>query len=220
MALNSVQSKTSGDTTTDAVSRPPIWVEGRQRPKFDLAAFVHVATAMARRDLVPAIDDARTRLDPLGHRVLGGDLRVTARWVKRLLPAHQKVGAAILGLGRLLGATRDLIVPPAPPAEPIAYPHLVRREVAVRPEPPIRPEAANVEPTLHAIRSAISTPPHDFAQEAVRPVKAAAPVAEERQVPKLMALGLLGLFMLFAWPGGAGRALLYHLDGGDLRDWS
>ena len=36
----------------------------------------------------------------------------------------------------------------------------------------------------------------------------------------ILARGLLAILMLFAWPGGAVRAMLYHLDGGDLRDWA
>ena len=38
--------------------------------------------------------------------------------------------------------------------------------------------------------------------------------------PIAQRMALLGVMLLFAWPSGAVRAMMYHLDGGDLRDWS
>ena len=77
---------------------------------------------------------------------------------------------------------------------------------------------------MHAIRSAIGTPAHDFAQERVRPKPDAAQAEPATTKPgwlgTITARGLLSILMLVAWPGGAVKALLYHLDGGDLRDWS
>ena len=217
MASETVRRKTPAETAAQAPARPPIWAEGRQRPKFDLLAFASVATAMARLDLVPAIDDASTRLSGLGNRVASGELRVTGQWAKRILPSHQQVGAGILALHRSFVVARTLILVPESPAQ--AYPTLKPR---VMDSPPPAPHAAvqKVEPTLHAIRSAIAAPPHDFAQERGQTQLTAALPAKPNLASAILARGLLAILMLFAWPGGAVRAMLYHLDGGDLRDWA
>ena len=228
MALNLARRKSPDDEPEGTLSRPPIWVEGRQRPRFDLTAFLHVATALARRDLVPAMDDASARLAVLGRRVQGGELRLTLPRALRLLPPHQRVGAAILGLHGLFGTARQMIVARAPADPPVAYPGLVRRPSApvLVVSEPAHETRSHVEPTLHAIRTAIHSLPHEPTQAAAlpRPVDMVRPVIATTGARAHLrggaAAGLLGLLMLFAWPGGAVRALIYHLNGGDLRDWS
>lgn len=209
--MSPVQSKAD-----DEPARPPIWATGRQRPRFDFGAFAGVALAMARRDLAPAMEDAARRLRAFGTKVEAGDIRVTGLWAKRILPPHQPVGRAILGLAAALGDGRLLI---APQVEPVTYPNLIRPEFGLKPAAPKRPQAAPSEPTLHAIRSALGTKTHDFALEEPRFAPLAAP-SPPQGLWRAVCGALLALMMPFALAGGAARAVQYHLNGGDLRDWS
>ena len=201
--------KTSVDTLAKPVTRAPIWTEGRQRPKFDLLAWASVTHAIARNALVPAIEDAAGRLDLLGQRVSTGQLRVSALWAKRILPSHHSVGMTILALVRSLNVTKSLLVPTDPPGQP-SYANVTRM-----PTPLSIAETAKLEPTLHAIRSALAAPAAGYALP--KPVQ---PAPKPGWAQPIVARTLLAILMLFAWPGGAVRAMLYHLDGGDLRDWS
>ena len=207
MGSQSARRKAATGTTPDAVTRPPIWTEGRQRPKFDPRSFASVATAIAKRDLVPAMDDAAARLAVLGHKVSTGDLRVSGRWALRILPSHQRVGAAVLALHCCFVTARALILQPQPPAQ-----------MSPLPCPVDRP-SGQVEPTLHAIRSAIVLPVHDFTAGRSSPTFPMQFAPNPGWAGAVAAYLLLAILMLFAWPGGAASALLYHLNGGDLRDW-
>lgn len=179
------------------VARPKIWVEGRQRPRFAARAYLAAAHGMARRDLDPAILDAVQRLQAFGGQVERGELRVTAAWAQRVIPSHRRVGAWLLALARLLADSRCLIVP----------------EAASSPPPIPR---TTVEPTLHAIRSALVEVPHD--DSTAPPLPPATPGG--RLLWPVATRITLAVLMAFALPAGAIKALLFHLDGGDLADWS
>lgn len=226
-----------------STERPKIWVEGRQRPKFDIKAYGRATFGMAKRDLAPEILDAEGRLRRLGTRVHGGEARLDVARFGRLaqfVPSHQAVGGWILGLADVFAGSHAILVPPAAAEPVVAHPDLVRarvsheklrlRSVENRPAPP-----ATEEPTLDAIRSAIGSAPHEVHLERPRswpPLRPADPAADEGNVKdgltaRLRKFGLsvagrtlLGLLMAFAIPGGAVRAMLFHLDGGDLADWS
>ena len=240
--------------------RPKIWVEGRQRPRFDARAFATTSFGMAKRDLDPAMLEAAQRLDHLGQQVLRGKRRVNVAWAgraARFLPSHQRVGGWVLALASLFRDARSLMLPPAAPPEALAYPDLARR--TERPLPGVAPDGPAVpsggpthavsarrvqarrpetEPTLHAIRSAISDAPHDAGLDAPggpsRPSRiplnvvaardlAAAPAPPGRlnRLTRVVARRItLAVLLVFAIPAGAVKALLFHLDGGDLADWS
>ena len=219
MGKQSERRKTSVAPAAETATRPPIWTEGRQQPRFDLAAYARVATAIARRDVLSTIIAVAGRLATLGTRVSSGNLRVTGRLALSILPSHQRVGATILALERCLVAAKGLIVPPVEPQAPLAYPNLLRP--ANRPAPaPSR--YATAEPTLHAIRTAIAVSANHVAQERPAPtdLRPQATIRNSGWTQTVLAHALLALLMLCAWPVGAIKALLHHLNGGDLHDWS
>ena len=228
--------------------RPEIWIEGRQRPRFDLRAYAATALGMAKRDLPPEILDAEGRLRGFGQRVVTGELRPDLAWMGRLqnaVPSHQRVGGWLLGLASLFADTRALLLPGEEKDAVLAHPNLLRGRVSLSEVKPSRPPEipgaqrprSTVEPTLHAIRSAIGPTPHDASLEVrgrqphphaagphVKAGKAGDGKATVGFLKKTLwraaCWSLLGILMGFAIPGGAVRALLYHLDGGDLADWS
>ena len=222
---------------TNPVPRPQIWVDGHQRPRFNVRAFAAVSLAIARRDLAPEIADAVLRLDQFGHSVARGERRFPVAWAgraARVVPGHQRVGGWILGLAALFQGAHDLLSPIPEPA--LAYPNL-----GPTPHPPkaplakiaaIVPRHPRSEPTLHAIRSAIQASPHDFGHETPPPRQtvrapgpdpvAAVPLTRRAKAAMgaLACRVLLGVLVAFALPAGMLRALLFHLNGGDLVDWS
>ena len=238
-----------------SAERPKIWIDGRQRRRFNLRAYAATSLGMARRDLPPEILDAEGRLRRFGDRLATGEFRPGLAWTGRLqraVPSPQRVGGWLLGLADLLGGARVLLGPEADKDVEPAYPNLVRGRVGpvlVGPEPvgpePVGPEpGADIpaaqgaksagEPTLQAIRSAIRTARRDRGPDAgesgpvacvvarpAGPVRASGLVAFLRR--SLWAAScrvVLLILMAFAVPGAAVKALLYHLNGGDLADWS
>lgn len=213
MAPNLDRGTAPGDPGIIKTARPPIWAEGSQRPKFDVLAFARVADDIARRDLAPVVSDAATRTAALGHRVLAGEWRVTAAWGQRILPSHRRVGAAIMGAQGVLVGAASLLAPPED-ATPATYATLVR---TAPPPPAVEPTFA--EPTLQAIRSALRDVPHDAGAQPQNPGPATTG-ATGGWLHLAASWVLLRAMMLVALPVGAVKAVLYHLDGGDLRDWS
>ena len=224
--------------------RPKIWVEGHQRPNFNLKAYVVVALGMAKRGLAPEILDAEERLTRLGLRVANGELRANLDWAgraQRVVPSHQTVGRLVTGLAAMFAGARMLLAPvEAEGAEPARL-GVGRRQVLPLPTsaadiPAPRPSMPDSEPTLHAIRSAISTAPHyagldQIPATIIRPATERPVVREEdtgsgllarlkHLVWQLSCQSLLGILLAFAIPAGAIKAMMFHLDGGDLTDWS
>lgn len=225
--------------TTPRAERPKIWIEGRQGPRFDLRAYGATSFAMAKRDLVPAMVEAEARLWALGQRLTRDNPRAFPVWasgLQRAVPSRQRVSGWANGLARLFSDSRARVVPAGIADLELAYPDLIRGS---RKPAPTRPPAAALkpagEPTLHAIRSAISQTAHDAGldapghgcatAQAPRAVSGKANpgaglVAKVKQVLWGAACRtLLGILLAFAIPGGAIKALVFHLNGGDLSDW-
>lgn len=216
--------------------RPKIWIEGRQRPRFDLKAYAATSFGMAKRDLAPEMLNAELRLRGLGQRVAKGELRTNWKWtgrLQRVLPSHHRVSGWILGLAEMFAESRIRLDPAEAEDAELAYPNLIRR---VTDPAPIKPGKSDDEPTLHAIRSAISLVPHNAGPE-VRQRGTGAwtipaePAAETDEKAGLVAVlkqwlrsvqcwVLLSVLITFALPSGAIKAMLFHLDGGDLGDWT
>jgi hypothetical protein len=219
--------------------RPPIWVDGRQQPRFDLRAWVRVGEAMARRWLVPHLGATSGHLSVLGGQIVAGRFAVNLSWLgkaERYLPSRQSVGETVIVLALRMSEAR-LILDPAPQApEPLAYPDLIRARKAAQPaasaaivSPPAAapPQRAEVEPTLSAIRAVLRGLPE------AEPVVAPPPIVQVIDLPKKDAptsrFGLLlarSLSHMIAWstlilalPVGLTQATLFHLNGGDLTDW-
>jgi hypothetical protein len=215
--------------------RPKIWVEGRQRPNFDLKAYAVTAFGMAKRGLIPEMLDAEERLTRLGLRVAKGEVRFDLTWagrLQRLVPSHQAVGRLVTGLAELFAGARLLLAQESAAPVSAASPRMpVAADI-----PQQRPSAVALEPTLHAIRSAISTAPHYAGLDQIGAPNVRA--AMERPVVRKEDTGtglsarlkhlvwlaacksLLGILLVFAAPAGAIKAMMFHLDGGDLGDWS
>ena len=227
------------DATPDA-ERPKIWIDGRQRPRFNLRAFGATSLGMARRGLLPEMVEAEARLAAFGQRVMAGEVSVRLDWAGRagrVLPSHQRVGGWMSGLAGMFAGARALLVGPVEVQGDLAYPDLIGgpgspvrlRAVVKAPANPL-PRAME-EPTLHAIRSAIGTaaqggrPDQRGAGHAALPVKdadAAGGMSQHLTRPLWRAgcWAMLGILLAFALPGGAIKAMLFHLDGGDLADWT
>ena len=239
MSLSDRKQRFQLPQATQGAERPKIWIDGRQRPRFNAGAYWAVTVGMARRDLLPEMAEAEARLSGFGQRIQSGEVTVRLDWAGRAgraLPSRPRVAGWVLGLARLFAGTRRLIIGEQEIQRELAYPDLIRstRPVAsVRPRSVARSAArpAVVEPTLHAIRSALGETPHDAAldRRAASPASTPAPEAkvtgaQGRRVTRILwRLGCrmtLGLLMAFALPGGAVRAMLFHLNGGDLADWS
>ena len=217
MSVRSRAPRLDPSTSTPPTARPRIWVEGRQRPRFDLRAYLATSQGMARRDLDPALVEAAQRLMAFGQRVQGGEVRVGLVWAgraARVIPSHGRVGGWLIGLSQLLTDSRHLLRPDLEPEDPIAYPDLA----FANPEP--IPPRRTVEPTLHAIRQAIGPAPLNHAPPAVLPPAPQPRGPIGRALWAAATRVTLAILMAFALPGGAVRALLFHLDGGDLAEWS
>jgi hypothetical protein len=252
--------RSSGPSEADSLSRPQIWVEGRQQPRFDFRAWAGVSLTMTRRKLGPAMSAAAARIDGFGQSVLRGEHVPNLAWAgraQRLIPSHESVGGLVTGAAQLLAEAREVVLPAPKPAEPIAYPNLIRPNFAGRPArwplpqpvamagepetiaPPPPLQAQGEESTLRAIRSVIVEPGATTAPavaprlpkeaslpELARPEPAARTVAQKardrssallrRTAALVLAWGLTAL----VFPLGGVKAALFHLDGGDLRDWS
>lgn len=212
---------------TPVEARPKIWVEGRQRPKFDVKAYVAVTIGMARRDLAPTITASEERLRELGGRVASGETRLGLAPIAalaRVMPSHQATGRSILGLARVFATSHAMLVP-VEMADPVA---------TLR--PPLRTRATPAElrltgkraapvaegPKIDAVRSALRQALPELGGDAEVTAAASAnagPVLGGR-LHRLGSRSLLGLLMALALPGGAVRAMLFHMAGGDLADWS
>ena len=265
-------SRPTGPNEADPTARPQIWVEGRQQPRFNLRAWAAVSLTMTRRKLAPDMSAGVARIDGFGQTILSGALRPNLAWAGRaekLIPSHQNVGHWVTAAARLLAAAREIVLPSPQPAEPIAYPNLIRPNFTAgpaRPVRPLRPQSARPaafaampeppdatgrlpvslrhpqpdEPTLRAIRSLIDDTeptgparpakfhaPDNAAKPGFERPEPAAPARLHRARAAVAGLIWRAAAHVLAWgltalifPVGGINAVLFHLDGGDLHDWS
>lgn len=114
------------------------------------------------------------------------------------------MGRVILALRHSRGATNALLAPDSEPAD---------SDVPGKPASAPTATPPKLEPNLDVIRVAISDPIPQHAGPA--PVQ----IAVKARRDTMVAHALLAIQMLFAWPRGAVRAIVDHLDGSDLRGW-
>ncbi|MGL6212218.1 MAG: hypothetical protein ACRC14_20520 [Paracoccaceae bacterium] len=159
--------------------RPELWIEGSQKPRFNLPAFGRVSIALSRRVAKPVLNwtSARTTDSAtwMSRNTIGPRLGRMGR-VGRALPSRDRLAQGLNGTAALLSAAADVAVPP-PVVEVPAYPDLLRaleisenpinrrpRRAAPRlPDPEPEPAAAHRPaapddfdaPTLAAVRQLI-----------------------------------------------------------------
>ncbi len=213
--------------------RPQIWVEGRQRPKFDTTAYGAACLGVARRDLLPAMLETEAGLAAFGQKVAAGEVRLNLAWAgraQRLVPGHRRVGGWILGLAALFADASRHLGHVDDGRISLAYPDLARTET---PKPAAPRALVTEEPTLLAIRTAMLARDGEEALEpgAKRPELARKGTADAPGVTAILpawarailragvSRGLLAVLMAFALPVGAIKAMIHHLAGGDLADW-
>lgn len=229
----------SRETPPATADRPAIWIEGRQQPKFDLRAWAGVGHAMARRWLVPHLQTGSVRLSVWGDQIAAGRYQAAAERLGRVgqnLPSRRVVGGAVTGLSARLADAKLILDPAQTQSAPLAYPDMIRASepakpqataATISPRPAPAPHAAELEPTLSAIRAVLRGLP---AEEPARPQPAPAQVmdppknhAVQNGLGLLFARGLSHLIaygaLLVAMPVGLVQATLFHLNGGDLTDW-
>ncbi len=236
MSLSERSKRFSPADDSAAGVQPKIWVDGRQRPRFDVAAFGAVSLCSAKRSLAPHMQDCAARLALLADKIAQGEFRLNFEWAgraKRFLPSARQVANAAQGLCHLMTIGSAALLPPAAAPETIAYPNLIRPSVPPDPGaadaldlPPFYRHAAPEEATLRSIRALMgdANPPPGIAASARGLTHGAKSASDDNKFGALLghgaALGLAGLFLIFALPHGAMTALQYHLNGGDLKDWS
>lgn len=237
-------SRTSGRTTAQTPGRPPIWVDGRQSPRFKPGAWASVGERMARRWLAPHLDRSAGRLSALAAMTAAGRFALPLDRLgkaARFVPSRLTVGAAVAGLGARLAEARSILLPPPPVAEPPAHPNLIRPDFGQRPSRPapaqgadaalVRMPRAAVSPDLRAIRAIIheeapADQPADqppvgqiVGQTVDRPAAAPGRGAVAKTLARLSAHAIAWSALGLALPVGLVQATLFHLNGGDLTDW-
>ena len=200
-------------------AQPKIWIDDKQGPRFDLRAFLTVSTAITCRDLGPAVSASAASVQRFGQKLTERSYKVRLGWLgkaARLVPRQETIGAAVTGFGHVLHAASALILP-QPDPEPDAYPNLIRPDVAKKPDHPAYPHRRSDESTLRSIRAIITAPEPPAPVPEPRPQRR--PVAK-MALQSVTARMLSWLLTAAAFPIGATKALQYHLNGGDLRDWN
>lgn len=210
--------------------RPPIWVDGRQHKRFDLRDWTRMGHQMARDWLLPHLDHGSHRLSALAGQIAQGRFAVNLPALDRWLPSRPAVAAAVAWLAiRMAEARRMLDSSP----DPIARPDVSRSppsggpaKAAATISPHLAPALDNshAEPLRAAIRAVLQNLPDDV------PAPTAPIPRQGLDLPKIDApndrpgaLFTLTLSHFIVWSGlavalpvGLARALVFHLDGGDL----
>ena len=103
--------------------KPKLWAEGRQRPGFDLRAFLSVSLANSRSFASPLLAASAARLDHFGARVETGEIRIPEARLGRsgvLLPSHAAMGRRLRDTAALVLAASHSALG-APPVEPMPF---------------------------------------------------------------------------------------------------
>lgn len=185
MAFFSFDPRSSGKKSGG--DKPKLWTQGRQRPSFDMAAFLSASRANSCALAAPALSSIAGHLNGFGARVETGVVRIPADRLGRTgkwLPSHVTTGRRLRDTAALMGVAAETVrgsvpvaaVPakvdtlPAPVMQtaPVLVPDLAVAAREDRP-PMARPrrpaplpaapvDAAGERDTLEAIRSLMLTP--------------------------------------------------------------
>ncbi len=235
--------RNAAQSNTSQTARPPIWVGGRQQPKFAVLPWVTVGHAMARLWLVPHLAAGSERLVRLGSQIDTGRFAVNLSRLGKVahhFPSRRAVAETVTGLAMRIADARMILDPVPQMPQALPDPGMIRTAntadsgasaatVSPCPAAPsaLRSDATHLEPTLSAIRAIMrsqspaepATAPHPRTHGADLRKKE----AEKGRLGQFLARGLSHVIawstLALAMPVGLVRAALFHLNGGDLADW-
>ncbi len=148
--------------TSARAGAPSLWVEGSQRPRFDIRAFVRVSLLLSRAAARPVLLNGSSLLvhaaEQMVENTLGPRLSRASR-LGRALPSREGVAQAIVATAVLIAKAADLAASP-PAAEPEPTPAPVRPPLLVNrrsypsalPMPPAEPDTPGLKATVATSR--------------------------------------------------------------------
>jgi hypothetical protein len=150
--------------------RPPIWVNGQQRPSFDVRAYGAYSLIATRAVLGPALTRASASTHRLQARLLAGAFPINTERLGRAaayLPTRSGIAATIGGIAVTVKDAAQVVSPPPPPEESLAaYDALWRARKAPSPGRlrGVDLEDVQSDPDLRALRD-------DLPRRPTRPIR-------------------------------------------------
>lgn len=146
--------------------RPPIWINGKQRPSFDLRAYGAYSLIATRAALGPVLACASAAAGGLQARIAAGAYPINTARLGRAadnLPKRPGIAATVGGIAALLGQTGNVVCPPPPAPESLAAYDALWRTRNGSGSGRLRGvdlDEAQSDPELHALRSNLPLRPH------------------------------------------------------------
>lgn len=214
-----------------SASRPAIWAEGSQSPRFDLRSFAEASLHIARDGLSGLFLRCGSSARGLGADVAAGRWRIPAHRLGRsgrYLPSSAQTAAALGAGAEVLEEAARLVMRPQDPAPDAALTAVLRPSPARplgahdgRGSRPSQPgdgaeDLSRIRALLHAAGDSQETTTTAAAAEIAPPV-----TFKRRSVQlgtQAAAVLLGGWLLVLSLPYGMIRAGISHLSGRDLRD--
>lgn len=139
--------------------RPPIWVNGQQRPAFNIAAFGAYSLIATRAALGPALLRLSGATRGFQARIAAGAYPVNTAWLGRAadyLPRRDSIAATVGGLALIAGDAAEVVQPTPPPPESLAAYDALWRARKAPTSGRLRGvdlDEAQADPDLHALRN-------------------------------------------------------------------
>ncbi len=139
--------------------RPPIWVNGQQRPSFNIAAYGAYSLIATRAALGPALLRLSGATRGLQARIAAGAYPVNTARLGRAadyLPRRDSIAATVGGLARIAGDAAEVVQPTPPPPESLAAYDALWRARKAPASGRLRGldlDEAQADPDLHALRN-------------------------------------------------------------------
>jgi hypothetical protein len=139
--------------------RPPIWVNGRQRPSFDVKAYGAYSLIATRAALGPALTRASDATQGLQARLLAGAFPINTERLGKVaayLPTRSGIATTVEGIAVALKDAAEVVQPAPPPVESLAAYDALWRARKVPASGRLRGvdlDAAQSDPDLRALRN-------------------------------------------------------------------
>lgn len=145
-------------------SRPSIWIEGQQNPRFEARAFALASVQFARADLARLLARTAVSGQDFGAKIASGRWRLPPeRWGRtgRYLPSVESTGAAIsfaaevlAGAGMSVSVQSEAVEP-----HPISLPGRIEaRSARLSPSPAEKPAATPMRPVRPQPKATMARP--------------------------------------------------------------